>query len=192
MLLVIGVNHESMLRVEHCWVSPLALDLVKSAQASGVALAYYVFDFEIRSSIFTAMNILLLQLLRLQHRPNMDTLFSQLEKYRSELSSSRRSGNGYLARKTLEEVAVTITQLMERRQKVWIIVDRVDRCERKEQRDFLSILVRLLEGARCCLKIFAVANKTYWDVAEYQMQQLANSPNFKPITETQRQSDDEE
>ncbi|TGO21648.1 hypothetical protein BPAE_0207g00020 [Botrytis paeoniae] len=191
MLLIIGSNHKNWWRHDHCWVSPLALQLIDEAQTNDMELAYHVFNFEGYTSIHAAMAKLLFQLLKLQRHVNLATLSPKLEKYRNELENleknrNERSSNREAVREALKEAAVTIIKDLDPKQRIRIILDRVDRCERKDQMHLLQLLIQIMEESRCCVKIFAVANEAYWEVEEYRIEDFAKYQNFKMVTKTRK------
>ncbi|KAF5869993.1 uncharacterized protein Bfra_010138 [Botrytis fragariae] len=196
MLLIIGLNHRSCRRRDHCWVSPLALQLIDEAQTNDMELVYHVFNFESYTSIHTAMAKLMFQLLKLQRHVNLATLSPKLEKYRDELeilekhrnerSSKYSSGNSEAVRKALKEAAVAIVRDLDPKQRIRIILDRVDRCEGKEQVHLLHLLIQIMEESRCCVKIFAVANEAFWEVEGYQIEDFEKYQNFKMVTKPRK------
>jgi len=72
---------------------------------------------------------------------------------------------------TLEKIAWRVVNFFEESETVYIIVDRVDRCmdPRKaadHRKALLKALVRMVEGAKCNLKILAVINGYDWRVED--------------------------
>lgn len=184
-LLIVCVNHGRLPRKDHCWLSPLALNLVHSDQSSQKALAHYVFDYEVRTSIHAVMPDVLLQLLRLQKHSDLSALAPKLEKYRSSFDGEGRVRNETKAKEALTDAALTIARLLDPQKEVHIILDRIDRCVEEDQLDFMTLLNRISEETKCCLKVLAVASKSYWEVEGYEEERLTECLKFKQITETQ-------
>jgi len=168
MLLLIGSNYAGILELRrHCWISLLVSDLIDHFSTSTEFHAFYVFSLLRRTSLHTAVPEILFQLLRWKRRElgNGDyfaLLSAGLSRYRA--IDIRTDEEAKL--EALYQLSATTLQLFKSEDTIYIILDRIDRCEDSERDDFLDTLINIMEEAVGYVKILAVANKTGWDVGE--------------------------
>lgn len=175
MLLIVGANHEHINQIRrHCWMSPLAVDCMESFHASSVFHAAYTFDVWEMTDIHTAMPEILFQLLRwkrqaLGNDEYLAKLLANLKEYRSTSIPSDQDTDEDAKRGLLGRIAVTTLQAFEPNETVYIVLDRIDRCQGQNQSDqdqscLLNILIEAMEKAKCYVKVLAVANRTGWNL----------------------------
>ncbi|KAL9625326.1 MAG: hypothetical protein Q9160_000389 [Pyrenula sp. 1 TL-2023] len=195
MLLIVGSNHESIVGLRnHCWMSPLALDLMDhyfTAAAGGKAFnAFYVFKLYERTRVYAAASEILFQLLRWKKRylgtrdDHLANLRAKLQEYRGiDVESNSSDHDAKL--EALSQVSVTVMGLFEAHETVYVVVDRVDRCEKNEEAEFLNFLISLMDYAACSLKILVVANKSGWDIDRGELHK-SKKGQFDQVVEHQK------
>lgn len=187
MLLLVGSNYEGVMELRHhCWMSPLALDLIDHFSASSEIHAFYAFNLFGRTRMYVAVSEILFQLLRWKRRElgsgdYFATLSAVLRKYHSIDVNADEEAKF----ETLCHVAVTIMQLFKPDETVYIGLDRIDRYKGNERIDFLNTLIDIIEEAVSSVKILAVANKTGWDVEERELKRRKRS-QFEQVVERQK------
>ncbi len=193
MLLVVGAYRDTSQtwRKNHCWMSPLALNLINHYQASSRMHAFYVFDVWEWAGVNDVVCDILLQLLRCQRQvlsanEHANTLSAQLESYQKLLNDPSHRDEEVTAA-ALKDAAVTAVQLFGAHITVYIVLDRIDRCKQDDRITLLNILIRLMEEASCCVKIFAVADrgKSGWDVEQSSLD-LPQRARYRSVVEIQQ------
>lgn len=194
MLLIIGSNHSGVAgQRHHCWMSPLALDIIvdchSAAGAAATFYAFYVFGLYQRTHLYTALSEILFQLFKWKYhdlgsrRDEFATLSTKLKEYRA-ININANDDNYDAKLEALHHVAATVMQLYQSFETVYIILDRIDRCEADEQADFLNFLVKIMEDAPCSVKVLAIANKTSWDVENSGIMPRKRA-HFRQVVESQ-------
>ncbi|KXT09871.1 hypothetical protein AC579_6743 [Pseudocercospora musae] len=189
-LIIVGRNYLTLAR--HCWMSPLAMCLVRELGARSQVCASYIFDISKGANIHDAMPELLLQLLRrkksaLGQGEFLNALCATIEKYQhvNERSSALRSA----VYQVLGEIATMTLESFAREETVYIILDRVDRCHStfRGRKELLEMLVRMAEKASCCVKVLVIASSFDWDIewCEESLSQKCSRCKFKQVEEAQ-------
>ena len=186
MLLLVGSNHEIVMESRHhCWISPLALDLIDTFTANSRTHAFYAFKLSGRTGIHPAVSEILFQLLTWKRRElgseaHFATLRAGLKDYRSinvKDDDAKLDALCHLARSTM--------RLFRPDETVYIVLDRIDRCEENDRIDFLNALIDIMEEAVGSVKIFAIANGTGWDVEERDLKKTKRT-HVKQVFEHQK------
>jgi len=188
MLLIVGRNHHSLVQRFHCWMSPLAVELILSLQLDAKPLAYYTFDIgdEGRTPVHKVMADIMLQLITVLIEAQPDEshagLFPLLHIYRTELELREKHG-GERAEKALVRAASAIIKSFHARHRLYIVLDRIDWCT--SQTTLLRVLVKMTEDASCSVKVLLVAHAARWDVMIEDDRELMNCERLKSIEEKQ-------
>ncbi len=93
----------------------------------------------------------------------------------------------------LHKVALRVVGLFEESETVYVILDRLDRCcdlkKRVDHRKpLLKALVRMVEAARCKLRVLVVINGYQWSV-EQRRDELEEKAKGRIIVHTAEQGD---
>lgn len=172
MLLLIGANHESVVSLRHhCWMSPLALNLMdkyhSTAGTRASAYAFYAFKLPVQTQIYPVASEILFQLLRWKKHElggsgdRLAFLFAKLKEYHA-IDVNNDDEDTKL--EALRHVAATTMQLFAPDETIYLILDRIDRCYRDHRANLLDFLTEIMELAACPVKILAVANSVGWDI----------------------------
>ena len=172
LLILSGSNDVSILWVHHCWLSPIAAAVVKDfdQQNPRPLYAYYALP-QNGKLLQDVVSVILLQLLRQKSSALRD------EKRHAELSSElgklnqggMNEGDRVLA---MERVALRVIDFFDETETLYIVVDRADRC-----RDFrtvdhrkvlIKVFIKMVEAARCKLRVLTVINGHNWRVENHQ------------------------
>jgi hypothetical protein len=178
MLILSGYNERSILDEDQSWLSPIALNHIEhlSHPDSAAIIAYHLLPQQRQTLIHHVLPTILLQLLRgkrqaLRNEKEYAELCADLRKY-DYLSNSAASSdtNGDTRIAMLQKIALRVVNFFSESETVYIIVDRVDRCmypgKADHRRALTKALVRMVEGAKCNLKILAVINGYGWRVED--------------------------
>jgi hypothetical protein len=98
-------------------------------------------------------------------------LCTDLQKYTDSSDCSATSDTNEDARiATLQKIVLRVVNFFDESETVYLIVDRIDRCmypgKADHRRALTKALVRMVEGARCKLKVLAVINGYDWRVED--------------------------
>ncbi|KAL6714365.1 hypothetical protein ACLMJK_007788 [Lecanora helva] len=173
LLILSGYNHEAIVHINHCWLSPIAAATVHhfDQQDEPPVHAYCVLP-QSGQLLDKVIPILLLQLLRqrsdvLRHRHRHAELRAELKKLSSHESTDYDDRTA-----AVERVALSIVDFFDEVETIYMIVDRTDRCRDPKVIDhrkaLLQILIAMVEAARCKLKILCVVDGRSWPVEDYQ------------------------
>ncbi|KAL9105306.1 MAG: hypothetical protein Q9227_009501 [Pyrenula ochraceoflavens] len=175
LLIILGYNNESIISEDQCWLSPVATTLIKDLidAHSGPTVAYNIIP-RPRKSIFDVLPTILLQLLRqksqaLRNEKQFLELQSELRNFHAGSGVSRSPDNHDAMLSALQNAALRVISFFDEAEPIFIIVDRVDRCQdlwshnRVDHRLLLlRVFVKLVEVARTRLKILAIINGFDW------------------------------
>jgi hypothetical protein len=175
MLILAGYNNDSKYSSRHCWVSPVALDIIESLRDSEQSnpYAFYVAGLRESETFTQILSSVILQLLimntdALQNEIQYNELMSEIHEYRSSAESKRDYND-----KTstyLQNVAIRILNTFDSTRSVWIILDRVDRCRNHPKSNYrkkiLKAMVHLVENSKAKIRVLAVVNGHDWRVDE--------------------------
>lgn len=198
LLILSGYNEPSISDEDECWLSPIALNLIEhlSRPNGAVIIAYHLLPLRRETLIHHVLPIVLLQLLRQKRQALRDEkehaeLCAELRKY-DELSNKKEKDDmiEYTRIATLQKIALRVVNFFEESETVYIIVDRVDRCRDPRKADhrkaLVKALVRMVEGAKCNLKILAVINGYDW-IVEERRDEFGEEKKGRVIIHTERQ-----
>ena len=195
LLVLSGYNHADT-RSDHCWVSPVAMGLISDLpkQATGAAHAYYVFTQE-DELVYHCLSIILLQLVRqrcsrLREQSQSDELRVALNKLQN-LPDSTPSRFEYHKVAALQDVILRVMSLFAEADTAYVIIDRADRCcdlrrGIDHRKPLLETLVKMVEAARCRLKVLVVIKGWRWQV-EKRKDGLGGTTEHKVIIHTAEQ-----
>ncbi|KXJ90852.1 hypothetical protein Micbo1qcDRAFT_234134 [Microdochium bolleyi] len=183
--LVVAYNHDAIgYGKQHCWLSPLALDVDSRLHQSGlVPHATFVFPPPRRNTtIFEAMPVVLVQLLRTRK----SKLLGETERYELLLAAIQ----AYMKRPTpaghadgeddvgqawhdkvdaLGAIATRVLQLFGSTETVYVILDRIDQCCARDHYGLVSVLGAMFQEASCVVKVLMVADGAGWDIREREL-----------------------
>ncbi|RYP63895.1 hypothetical protein DL771_009070 [Monosporascus sp. 5C6A] len=203
-LVLSGENY--VIGASHCWVSPVALDLIAKLTADttpnpDLCVFYLLGLRDVDDNYPHVITFLILRLLSLNKEAlRNDVQFAELW---ADLQSYARVAESpdapaHEVQRTLEEVALRALDLSDAGKTVWIILDRVDKCRaapgprgtshRKGGRALLETLVRLVERATARVKVLAVVNRADWHVEE-QADELGEEQEGTVVIRTFSQSE---
>ena len=178
LLVLSGYNNASINGIDQCWMSPVATAKIGNLdkECGRTIYAYSILP-QLGKLAYDVLSEILLQLLTrkihvLRDEKQYTELFWELQKFRDcgKLSKSEANDEQMLA--TFHRVALSAVNFFDESESVYIIVDRVDRCRDWKKVDhrkiLLKCLVKLVEGARCNLKVLAVINGRSWPVGKYK------------------------
>lgn len=180
LLILSGYNNKSISSIDLCWMSPVATAKIRDlGRECGRPIYAYSILPQSGKLVYEVLPAILLQLLKqkihaLRDEKQYAELLSALHRFqdRGKLSKSdERYEDRMLA--TLHDVALSAVNFYDESESVYIIVDRVDRCrDWKNKVDhrkiLLKCLAKLVEGARCKLKVLVVVNGHSWSVGRYE------------------------
>ncbi|EME79080.1 uncharacterized protein MYCFIDRAFT_177748 [Pseudocercospora fijiensis CIRAD86] len=181
-LIIVGRNYLSLAR--HCWMSPVAICLVRELGSQSQACASYIFDISRGANTHDAVPELLLQLLRwrksaLGEGDFLNALCATIEKY----TYMHERGNALPSAvyQVLGEIAMMTLGLFAREETVYIVLDRVDRCHStsRGRKELLELC--------CCVKVLVMASSFDGDVewCEESLPPKCSRCNFKQVEEVQ-------
>ena len=172
-LLILSGHNDPSIRydTDQCWLSPVAIAAVKDfrQQKNRPIHVYYLFPRKVKL-LYDALPVILLQLLRqkrhsLRDDEQHDELCSELRKFHEVMNQSIGEHGEYKIA-AIEKVALRIIDFFEQSEVVYITIDRIDRCKDphkgNHRKAFLQALVKMVEAARCKLRILAVIDGHSW------------------------------
>ncbi|KAH0840518.1 hypothetical protein FOPE_05769 [Fonsecaea pedrosoi] len=184
LLILSGHNDSSIRYVDHCWASPVAMTMITDLtnKDNDHIYGYYVFSPR-GESLCHAFSVVLLQLLSkrsilLRNKDQCDELRAALNDLR-ELQATEGKDSHHrhhhhhqhetMKLSTFERVVLRAIDFFGESEQVHIILDRADRCcdlvkGVDHRKSLFKLLVKLVEVARCNLKILAVVNGDQWDI----------------------------
>ncbi|EXJ70040.1 uncharacterized protein A1O5_07113 [Cladophialophora psammophila CBS 110553] len=184
LLILSGHNDSSIRYLDHCWLSPVAMTMItdlSNGDNKDRLYGYYVFSSR-GESLYRAISVVLLQLLGeksvvLRNKARCDELRAELSNLHQfeQVSQDRKVANNHNHHhetkklSTFERVALRALDLFDESEQVQIILDRADRCcdlvkGVDHRKPLFKLLVKLVDVARCNLKVLAVVNGDQWDI----------------------------
>lgn len=177
LLLLIGVNNENISQGKrYNWISPFVLELADRLAREGgmeTLAAVYVFNpvSRSRSSIHTAIPVVLLQLLQYRQRvlgggfpTHREDLMASLHKFAAAKTSEDEEDDEGDKIDALKELAAHVLNLFDSKATVYIVLDRVDMCRDQDHYELIHTLATVMQRARCVVKVLAVADPVGWTV----------------------------
>ena len=200
LLILSGHNDRSISDIDQCWLSPVALTLIQdfNHQSSHLAYSYYIF-LPKGELLYRSLSVILLQLL--SQKPQVLRNKSQHDEFRAELYELQKIEHQGKNMTDIEDerlsafhkVAFRVMNFFQESESVYIIIDRADRCcDLKKgfdhRKPLLKMLVKMVEAARCKLRVLVVINGDQWDV-ERRQDELGKKMRGKVIVHTAEQGD---
>ncbi|KAF2227367.1 hypothetical protein BDZ85DRAFT_254201 [Elsinoe ampelina] len=185
MLVLVGKNHTRMPRHEHAWVSPFAVNLIQSRRAKTEALAYYIFDSVGPRDMHTCVAEILIQMAVALPSLDLPKLRTLIDIYQDHLKDAKSPAKDTNCAKSLQKAAVLVATHLHEACPFWLIIDRLDACDRPEQRLMLRLLHGMVESAVGTLKVLVTANDFYWKVEDHHIEDLVTKTTFHRIVEIQ-------
>ena len=172
LLILSGSNDDSILLIHQCWLSPIAAAAVKDfdQQKPRPLYAYYALP-QNGKLLHHVVSVILLQLLRQKSGALRDE--NRHAELRSELGKLNQRGMNEGDRVlVMERVALRVIDFFDESETLYIVVDRADRCRDFKTVDhrkvLLKIFIRMVEAARCKLRVLTVINGHSWRVENHQ------------------------
>lgn len=200
LLILSGHNNRSISDIDQCWLSPIATALIQDFNPcpGNLACSYYIFHPQ-GELLYRSLSVILLQLLNRKRQALRDK--SQYDEFRAalyELQNVKHQGRSIMDIEderlaAFHKVALRVLNFFHESENVYIIIDRADRCcDLKKGSDhrkpLLKTLVRMVEAARCTLKVLVVINGDQWDV-ERRKDELGEKIKGRVIVHTAEQGD---
>ncbi|KAK8074085.1 hypothetical protein PG994_004984 [Apiospora phragmitis] len=170
MLLLVGYNHLSILYSNQCWVSPVAMHFAHKLRnpVSSDLNAVYVAGKQRGESLSRILFTVLLQLLK--QRPSAlqsEDGYAELQAKLHEYEEMDEASDTLVS--VLRSIALRVIDSFEASETVWIILDRVQTCgyegnKAGVRRNFLRLMVYLVERSRARLRVLAIVNGHDWYV----------------------------
>ena len=172
LLVISGYNDDSIALTYQCWASPIAARTVEDfdRQEFRPFYAYYAMV-QNGKLLHDILSVILLQLLRQKSSALRDEQrYSELRTRLSNLRQVDMNDKGRV--EAMEKVAVRVVAFFDESETVYIVVDRADRCRDLEKADhrkmLLKVLVKMVEEARCRLKVLVLMDGRSWPVEEHR------------------------
>ena len=189
LLILSGYNNISI-EVDQCWLSPIAATAVKDFDQQDIVPIYAYYALPQKGKLlYEVVAVLLLQLLR-RKSGNLrnERRYAEL---RTELRRFQQAGldedDKVLA---MERVALRVFDFFEEPETLYIVVDRADRCRDPKTVDhrkaLLRIFVKMVEAARCTLRVLTVIDGRSWRVESYR-DELGAKMEGRVIVRTEEQ-----
>ena len=172
MLILSGRNNISVEDYQ-CWLSPIATATMRDVEQQRVhpLYAYYALPQFLQSAtiLYDVVSVVLLQLLRrkshaLRDEQRYAELRTALGKFHQTVIDERKKVTA------MENVALRALDFFDEAEIAYIVVDRADWCREKtvdHRKNLLKVLVKMVEAARCKLKILTVVDGYSWPVKDY-------------------------
>ena len=198
LLILSGYNNKSIAQLDECWLSPVAMAMIPHPPTgpSQPTYAYYIFT-PSGELLYRALSVILLQLLRQKRRVLRDR--ARWDEFRAELYTLQRHesqdkevmGAEDERLSAFYQVVLRVMSFFDESETVHVILDRADRCcdlkNRVDHRKpLLKMLVRMVEAARCKLRVLVVINGYQWNV-EQRRDELDEKTQGKMIVHTAEQ-----
>ena len=189
LLILSGYNNIS-LEVDQCWLSPIAAAAVKDFDQQDISPLYAYYALPRKGKLlYDVVAVVLLQLLRRKS----GTLRNERRhaELRTELGKFQQTGTDeddkVLA---MERVALRVIDFFEESETLYIVIDRADRCRDPKAVDhrkaLLRIFVKIVEAARCTLRVLTVIDGHSWRVENYR-DELGAKMDDRVIVHTEEQ-----
>lgn len=187
-LVLNGINNSAIESIKvHCWLSPLAVGLIKQLKKDSHIVAFYAFSRPERTFIEEAIPILILNLLSIQYR-NMDTNDAELIAEAHRFLAYKRKSECYdECCKSLTRLFILAIRVFSRDDDVYIVIDRADLCQDSQRNDLLRMLVQAINAAACSIHVVVVIEaQRRWRPNEIEIRRGLHKPAaFKQIDKLQ-------
>lgn len=193
LLILSGYNNECILASnQYCWMSPVAINFIEdllgqtansdASAGGGNIYAYCVIPSRGADLYQEILPSILIQLLRKKSHALRDEKeygelraeLSMLQAPSHSTSSAEKASKDETRAVTMQKIALrVIKNLFDESDTVYIIVDRVDRCNvvknnTNHRKALLQVLVAMVQAARTKLRVLAVVNGLSWNVQKYE------------------------
>ena len=178
LLILSGYNNKSIIHLDKCWLSPVAMAMITDLTLcpSHPIYAYYVFDPQ-GELLYRAFSVIFLQLLRrkcqvLRNKSQCDEFRAELyelQKYEHRDKKVMETEDERLS--ALHKVALRVMGFFDESETVYVILDRAECCcdfkkTVDHRKPLLKTLVKMVEAARCKLRVLVVINGYQWNVEQ--------------------------
>lgn len=171
LLILSGYNNIANDRVYQCWLSPIATTTVKDFDQRDIRPLYAYYALQPNGILlWDVVSVILLQLLR-----QKSAILRDEQKYaevRTELENFHQTKVDSQRALAMERVALRVIDLFDYSDSLYIIIDRVDRCRNPKRADhrksLLKLLVKMVEAARCTLRVLTVIDGASWGVEKHE------------------------
>ena len=195
LLILSGYNNNSIDYLDQCWLSPVAVDMIMDLMDNPNHPIYSYYVFRPQSSLlYRPLSVILLQLLRqkrqvLRNKSQSDELRAELDDLQKYEHKGKSAEDERLF--ALHKVALRVVGFFDESETVYVVLDRLDQCcdlkMRVDHRKLLlKALVRMVEGARCKLRVLVVINGYQWSV-EQRRDELEEKVKGRIIVHTAEQ-----
>ena len=189
LLILSGYNNISI-EVDQCWLSPVAAAAVNDFDRQDIEPIYAYFALPQKGKLlYDVVAVILLQLLRrksgsLRNERRHAELRTELRRFQqTELDEDDK----ILA---MERVVLRVIDFFDESETLYIVIDRADRCRDPKAVDhrkvLLRIFVKMVEAARCTLRILVVIDGHSWRVENYR-DELGAKMEGRVIVRTEEQ-----
>lgn len=174
LLILSGRNNETLFNLDKFWLSPVAMAMIAGfGLPPSQLMSYYVFPHK-GELLYRSFSVILLQLLR--QKSQVLRQKSQSNELRAELYELQEHEHGDktgVKKKderlsAFQKVALRVIGFFDETETVYVILDRADRCcdwkELDHRKPLLKVLVKMVEAARCKLRVLVVINGSQWNV----------------------------
>ena len=184
MLLIIGTSNPGQRRT-HCWMSPLAIDIIRQHEADDMPHAFQIFAKK-ETDMQSAIIEILFQLLRWKRRAlGENNYFAGLSAIIHRYNDTDVKFDEDAKVSALVQVVERVIQVFEPNETVHITLDRIDHCKPNQQLELMRVLIQMLETARCIIKLVAIAKDTFWEVDEASLPRTEKA-HFKQVLKEQK------
>ncbi|KAL4800786.1 hypothetical protein BDV19DRAFT_352147 [Aspergillus venezuelensis] len=181
-----------------CWLSWVAISTIERLRNSSdqYAYAYYIVPQQ-GASLYQVLPTILLQLMTqkkdmLRVGKQRDALRAELYKYQeSAMTKSANMMGSDRQTDVLHDIARRVVEFFNESETLYIIIDRVDRCcdyrNFDHRKSLMDGLVRMVNVARCKLKILSVSESSGWSI-EHHRDELGILAMDRVVVHTKHQS----
>lgn len=196
LLILSGKNNETLVDRDKFWLSPVAMAMIASfGFPPSHLMAYYVFPFK-GELLYRPLSVILLQLLRqksqvLREKNQYNELRAELDELQEHEYGDKKGMKIKDERlSAFQKVALRVIGFFDESEIVYVILDRADCCcdwkEFDHRKPLLKVLVKMVEAARCKLRVLVVINGSQWNV-EKQRHELGEKIKGRVILYTAEQ-----
>ena len=172
LLILSCYNDISIHQAYQCWFSPIAAATVKDFGQEEIRplYAYYALP-QNGKLLYDVLSVILLQLLRQKSGALRDE--QRHTELRTELGKFHQTGMDENDRVlAMERVTLREIDFFDESETLYIVVDRVDRCRDPKTVDrhkmLLKNFIKMVEAARCKLRVLTVINGRSWRVESHR------------------------
>jgi len=174
LLILSGYNDISIDRAYQCWLSPIA-EATLNELGQRKPRPFYAYHALPQQGklLFAVLSVFLLQLLRQKSSVLRDERrYAELRTQLGKLHQTEMDEDDRIS--AVESIAIRVIDFFDESEVLYIVMDRADRCRDPKKADadhrktLLRVFVKMVEAARCRLKILTVVNGRDWRVENYR------------------------